>query len=71
MLTISDVLTAEDADRVRTGLERAPFISGKKTAGAAARKVKANAQADGANPKVQALARFVREALERHPVFSL
>ncbi len=71
MLTISEVLTAEDADRVRTGLERAPFTSGKKTAGAAARKVKANAQADGSNAKVQALARFVREAMERHPVFSL
>lgn len=71
MLTISDVLAAEDAERVRNGLDRAPFASGKKTAGAAARKVKANAQADGANPKVQALARFVREAMERHPAFRL
>lgn len=71
MLTITDVLTAQDADRVRTGLERAPFTSGKKTAGAAARKVKANAQADGANAKVKALAKFVHDAAERHPAFRL
>ncbi|HYG25692.1 MAG TPA: Fe2+-dependent dioxygenase [Caulobacteraceae bacterium] len=70
MLTIAQVLSAEDVARVREGLSDARFVSGKKTAGAAARKVKENAQADGADPKVQALAKFVREALERHPVFS-
>jgi PKHD-type hydroxylase len=43
--------------------------SGKRTAGAAARGVKENLQADGADPKVQALERFVVEALRRHPLF--
>ena len=71
MLTIADVLAAEDVARVREGLAAAPFGDGKRTAGAAARKVKANAQADGADARVQALAKFVRDALERHPVFSL
>lgn len=70
MLTIAQVLSAEDVARVREGLEAARFVSGKKTAGPAARKVKENAQSDGADPKVQALARFVREALARHPVFA-
>src|SRR5262249_4486752 len=47
------------------------WASGKRTAGAAARGVKENLQADGANPRVRALARFVVEALERHPLFSI
>ena len=55
MLTIADVLAAEDVARVREGLAAAPFGDGKRTAGAAARKVKANAQADGADARVQAL----------------
>ena len=71
MLTIANVLPDEDVTRVREGLAAAPFLSGKRTAGAAAKKVKANAQADGSDPKVKALAKFVRAALERHPVFSL
>jgi len=71
MLTIAHILDAEDVARVREGLAAAPFVSGKKTAGSDAGKVKQNEQADTANAKVQALAKFVRAALERHPVFSL
>lgn len=71
MLTIAEVLSAEDVSRVREGLAAARFTSGKKTAGGSAKKVKENAQADGSDPKVQALAKFVREALARHPVFGL
>ncbi|HEX6860946.1 MAG TPA: Fe2+-dependent dioxygenase [Caulobacteraceae bacterium] len=70
MLTIADVLTAEDVARVREGLAAARFGDGKRTAGGAAKKVKANAQADSSDPKVKALAKFVRDALERHPVFA-
>jgi len=69
MLTISKVLEPEDLARVREGLARAPFRDGKATAGPAARKVKANEQAVGEDEAVAALARFVREALKRHPVF--
>jgi PKHD-type hydroxylase len=69
VLTLSDVLNAEDAARVRAGLERVPFRDGKATAGATARKVKDNEQAAADDEGVQALARFVRQALERHPVF--
>jgi PKHD-type hydroxylase len=71
MLTIADVLSPEDVERVREGLAAAPFGDGKRTAGPAARKVKANAQADSSDAKVQALSKFVRQAVERHPVFAL
>ena len=71
MLTIADVLDPDDLARVREGLAAAPFGDGRRTAAGPARKVKANAQADGTDPKVQALAKFVRAALERHPVFAL
>lgn len=71
MLTIADALDTEDLARVRQMLADAPFGDGKRTAGGDARKVKANEQADGRSEKVQALSKFVRAALERHPVFSL
>ena len=66
MLTISDVLSPEDVVRVREALAGLPFKDGRSTAGAAARAVKANTQADGADPRVQALATFVRDGLQRH-----
>ena len=70
MIVLADVLTAEDVERVRSGLTKAPFRDGKATAGPQARKVKDNEQARGDDPGVQALGGFVREALERHPVFN-
>ena len=69
MIVLSDVLSPGDVERVHTGLDKAPFRDGKATAGPAARKVKDNLQARGDDATVQALARFVRDALERHPVF--
>ena len=68
MLTIADVLEAEDVARVREGLAKAPFADGRRTAGGEARRVKANRQTDGADPGVQSLAAFVRKALERNPL---
>src|SRR5436190_12307311 len=68
MLTIADILEVEDVERVREGLARAPFREGKRTAGGDARLVKANRQADGADEAVAALARFVGQALDRHPI---
>ncbi len=71
MLTLVDVLGPEDVARVREGLAEAPFRDGKRTAGAAARKVKSNLQADSADERVRALAEFVRQALERSEVLRL
>lgn len=71
MLIITDVLSPEDVAKVRADLKAAPFADGKKTAGADARKVKANRQADAENDKVKALMKFVRQALERNAIFQL
>ena len=70
-LALQTVLGAADLGRVRTQLEDVAWRPGKRTAGATARGVKENLQADAADPKVQALERFVAEALERHPLFEI
>ncbi|MGZ8364441.1 MAG: PKHD-type hydroxylase, partial [Caulobacteraceae bacterium] len=70
MLLIENVLPAEDVERVRAKLAAAPFRDGRATAGAEARKVKANRQALGSDAGVQALAEFVRKAIERNAVFA-
>lgn len=69
MLTLGQVLNPDDVRRVREGLAQAPFRDGKTTAGPVARRVKHNQQAVGSDAAVEALARFVRDALKRHPVF--
>lgn len=69
MLTLTDVLSPEDVATVLASLADCRFRDGRQTAGASARAVKSNLQSDGTDPKVQALARFVRKALERHPLF--
>jgi PKHD-type hydroxylase len=70
-LVLQEVLAPEDLDRVRRELGELVWSSGKRTAGAAARDVKENLQADGSDPKVQALERFVADALKRHPLFDI
>lgn len=70
MLTLAQVLTAEDVARIRDGLAKVAFQDGKATAGPVARKVKQNRQAVGADPGAEPLRRFVRDALMRHPVFT-
>lgn len=67
---LTGVLTGDDLARVRAELAAAPFVDGARTAGRLARPVKANAQADGADPRVQALGAFVQSALERHAGFT-
>lgn len=70
-LILEAVLEAEDVTRVLSELDAAHWAHGKRTAGAAARGVKENLQADNANPRVQALQRFVTDALRRHPMFEI
>ncbi len=65
------VLTPEDLARVERELASLPWKPGKRTAGAAARGVKENLQADGEDPRTQALERFVADALKRHAVFEI
>lgn len=68
---LQGVLAGEDLARVRQGLAEVAFGPGKRTAGAAARPVKENLQADGGDARVQALERFVFDALRRHPMFEI
>jgi PKHD-type hydroxylase len=70
-LILQEVLAAEDLERVRRDLAEVEWSSGKRTAGAAARGVKENLQANGADPRVQALETFVVEALRRHALFEI
>lgn len=70
-VVLQQVLASEDLARVREGLAAAQWRSGKRTAGAAARDLKDNLQADGADARVQALETFVVEALRRHPLFEI
>jgi PKHD-type hydroxylase len=70
-LILQEVLAAEDLERVRAVPREIVWSSGKRTAGAAARSVKENLQADGADPRVKELERFVLDALRRHPMFEI
>jgi PKHD-type hydroxylase len=65
------VLEPDDLDRVRSELAELRWGPGKRTAGAAARGVKENLQADGGDARTQALERFVIEALRRHALFDI
>jgi PKHD-type hydroxylase len=70
-LILQSVLNQEDLARVLGELDALAWSPGKATAGAAARALKANLQAPGADPRTQALERFVQEALARHPLFEM
>lgn len=70
-LILQEVLAPEDLNRVRPELDAVAWADGKRTAGAAARGVKENLQADGSDPRVQALEQFVVNALRRHPMFEI
>jgi PKHD-type hydroxylase len=70
VLIISDVLTPEDCARVREKLNGLTFRDGARTAGAAARQVKHNQQADLTDAAGVALAAFLADAVQRHPVLS-
>jgi PKHD-type hydroxylase len=70
-LILKAVLTREDVERVCADLGAIAWLPGKRTAGAAARAVKENLQADGSDTRTQALERFVVDALRRHPLFEI
>lgn len=70
-LVLQNVLAAEDLDRVRAELAELTWSSGKRTAGSAAKAVKENLQADGTDPRVKELERFVVDALRLHPLFEI
>ncbi len=70
-VVLQEVLCAEDLERVRAELAALQWSSGKRTAGVAARGVKENLQADGADPRTKELERFVVDAFRRHRLFEI
>ncbi|MEQ1617022.1 MAG: Fe2+-dependent dioxygenase [Terricaulis sp.] len=70
-LILQSVFNAEDVARVRAELQACAWSPGKATAGATARAQKHNLQASGEDSRVLALGHFVKEALQRHPLFEI
>lgn len=70
MILLQGVLAPEDVARVLRDLDAAPWVDGKTTAGPTARDVKQNRQAAGDDALVQAIEKFVLDAMYRHPLFT-
>ena len=67
-LTIANVLSTEDVQRVQAKASSLPWHDGARTAGARARNVKRNLQADLTTEPGEALHDFLLSAISRHPV---
>ena len=71
LITIPNVLSAQQLGQVKTLLEKAKFVDGKLSAGMAARKVKHNEEAAQDADLHQQLNQIVMGALVNHPTFQL
>jgi PKHD-type hydroxylase len=69
LLTIPDILTAEEVSHARKILDSAEWIDGKVTAGHQAARVKNNMQLPEDHPAAQELQQLVLNGLGRSPVF--
>jgi PKHD-type hydroxylase len=69
LLVANGVLKPDELALARAWLAEAPFVDGKLSAGAAARRVKANEERDRGAGGVERLDRLVMGALARHPVY--
>src|SRR5258705_13459126 len=68
-IAIANVLSAEETKTVRAALERAHFIEGGTTAGFAARTVKDNRQAAGADRSLEIVRKLVAERILGNELF--
>jgi len=69
LLRIPEVLKPDELRLARAWLAEAPFVDGKHSAGAAARRVKRNEERDRSTGDVDRLDRLVMGALTRHPAY--
>jgi PKHD-type hydroxylase len=69
LLIIHGVLKPDELALARVWLAEAPFVDGKLSAGAAARRVKANEERDRGAGGMERLDRLVMGALARHPAY--
>jgi PKHD-type hydroxylase len=67
LLAIENIVCGEDLIRIQSDVSTLSFVSGKATAGAAAKQVKDNWQATG--PEADAIIAFVRQKLDDHAIF--
>jgi PKHD-type hydroxylase len=71
LLSIDQILSAEELSHCRSALSEAEFVDGTLTAGWHARLVKANLQLKRDTPYQQSLQSMVINALQRHPLFQM
>jgi PKHD-type hydroxylase len=69
LLAIPNVLKPDELQLARSWLADAPFVDGRLSAGAAARRVKSNQEVEGGAPDLERLNRLVMGNLVRHPVY--
>lgn len=67
LLAIENILNRQDLARLQSDVSTLSFVSGKATAGGAAKQVKNNLQATG--PEADAIIAFVRQKLDDHAIF--
>jgi PKHD-type hydroxylase len=70
-IVIGNILSAEEIATVTATLARAPFVDGRATAGFAARLVKDNLQAEGADRSLEMIRKLVAERILAHDVFGM
>lgn len=70
-IVIGNVLSAAEVKAVRTALGKARFVDGRATAGFAARRVKNNEQADGADRSLDRIRDLVAERIRANELFNI
>ncbi|MEF2154640.1 Fe2+-dependent dioxygenase [Luteimonas sp. FXH3W] len=69
LLHIPGVLTADELQAIRHGLESATWTDGRQTVGAQGAQVKRNLQVDADDPARAELSALIETAVRRHPLF--
>lgn len=69
LLAIPTVLKADELQLARSWLADAPFVDGRLSAGATARRVKSNQEVEPGAPDLERLNRLVMSNLVRHPLY--
>jgi len=69
LFPIEQIISREDAIRLRQSIEQAQWHDGRRTAGGLSAKVKANLQLDEQSELAQQLGKVITQTLQKHPLF--
>lgn len=69
LLPIENIISAEDASRLRQVIEKEEWLDGKRTAGSLAATVKSNLQLNETSETAQHLSQVIADAVQQHPLF--